>query len=86
MPHTQDYGFESELTNYAFRSPASCPHFPQNVTLIPRLGEGKHIAFILEESLDDIIKDLEAEGIPDFKGSGVLPQVFCEEALVTWLN
>lgn len=49
------------------------------MTSIPRGGEGRHIAFIPEEGLGDIIKELAAEGMPYVRGAGALPQVFCED-------
>jgi catechol 2,3-dioxygenase-like lactoylglutathione lyase family enzyme len=41
--------------------------------------EGRHVAFTLSGSLDDIAQHLEAEGIPYVRGTGGLPQIFCED-------
>ncbi len=41
--------------------------------------EGRHVAFTMDGSLDDISKALEAEGIPYVRGTGGLPQIFCED-------
>ena len=41
--------------------------------------EARHIAFTLEGSLDDIARDLDAEGIRYVKSTGGLPQLFCED-------
>ncbi len=41
--------------------------------------EGRHIAFTLEGSVDDIARDLEANGIPYVRGTAGLPQIFCED-------
>ena len=52
-----------------------------NMSLVgPDRGrEGRHVAFTLDGSLDDIAKNLEAEGIPYARGGGGLPQIFCED-------
>ncbi len=41
--------------------------------------EGRHVAFTLEGSLDDISKDLEEAAIPYIRGTAGLPQLFCED-------
>ncbi len=41
--------------------------------------EGRHVAFTVEGTLDDITKALDAEGIPYRRGVTELPQVFCED-------
>ena len=41
--------------------------------------EGRHVAFTLDGTLDDIAGDLEAEGIAYVRGTAGLPQIFCED-------
>jgi len=41
--------------------------------------EGRHVAFTMDGSLDDIAKHLEAEGVPYVRGTAGLPQIFCED-------
>ena len=41
--------------------------------------EGRHVAFTMDGSLDDIAALLEAEGIPYARGTLGLPQIFCED-------
>ncbi len=41
--------------------------------------EGRHVAFTLDGSLDDIAKHLEIEDIPYVRGTAGLPQIFCED-------
>ncbi len=42
--------------------------------------EGRHVAFTLDGSLDDIAATLETEHIPYHRGTGGLPQIFCEDS------
>jgi catechol 2,3-dioxygenase-like lactoylglutathione lyase family enzyme len=41
--------------------------------------EGRHVAFTMDGSLDDIAKHLEVEGVPYVRGTAGLPQIFCED-------
>lgn len=41
--------------------------------------EGRHVAFTMDGSLDDIATHLEAEGVPYVRGTAGLPQIFCED-------
>lgn len=41
--------------------------------------EGRHVAFSLSGTLDDIAHHLEAERVPYVRGTAGLPQVFCED-------
>ena len=41
--------------------------------------EGRHVAFTMEDSLDDIAKHLEEKGVPYVRGTAGLPQIFCED-------
>lgn len=41
--------------------------------------EGRHVAFTMDGSVDDIAKLLETEGIPYVRGTAGLPQIFCED-------
>ena len=55
---------------------------PSGLSLTPldREGrEGRHVAFTMDGSMDDIAKHLEAEGVPFVKGAVGLPQLFCED-------
>jgi glyoxylase I family protein len=48
--------------------------------------EGRHVAFTLDGSLDDIAGALEAEGISYHKGASGLPQIFCEDPAGNFLE
>ncbi len=55
---------------------------PSGMSLQPgeREGrEGRHVAFTMDGSLDDTATMLEAEGIPNIRGTAGLPQIFCED-------
>jgi len=41
--------------------------------------EGRHVAFTMDGSLDDIAKHLEEQGVPYVRGTAGLPQIFCED-------
>jgi catechol 2,3-dioxygenase-like lactoylglutathione lyase family enzyme len=41
--------------------------------------EGRHVAFTMDGSLDDIAKHLEAAGVPYVRGTAGLPRIFCED-------
>ena len=41
--------------------------------------EGRHVAFSLNGSLDDIARLLEVEAVPYVRGTAGLPQIFCED-------
>jgi len=41
--------------------------------------EGRHVAFTMDGSLDDIATHLEAESVPYVRGTAGLPQIFCED-------
>ena len=53
----------------------------QGSSLFPpeRGREGRHIAFTMDGSLDDICKGLDAAGIPYLRRPGRLPQIFLED-------
>ena len=48
--------------------------------------EGRHVAFTLDQSLDDIATALDAEGIPHHRGTAGLPQIFCEDPFGNFLE
>ncbi len=48
--------------------------------------EGRHVAFTMEGSLDDIAMLLEAENIPYRRGTAGLPQIFCEDPFGNFLE
>jgi len=55
---------------------------PSGLSLQPgeREGrEGRHLAFTMDGSLDEVGQMLEAEGIPYVRGRAGLPQIFCED-------
>ena len=55
---------------------------PSGLPLHPRDREGRegrHLAFTMDGSLDDIATALEGEGIPYVRGTAGLPQIFCED-------
>ena len=55
---------------------------PTGLSLTPmeRDGrEGRHVAFAMEGTLDDIAKHWAAERIPYVRGKVGLPQIFCED-------
>ncbi len=41
--------------------------------------EGRHVAFTVAESLDEVASVFEAENIPYARGTAGLPQIFCED-------
>lgn len=41
--------------------------------------EGRHVAFTVEESLDEVAAVFEEEGISYHRGTAGLPQIFCED-------
>ncbi len=56
---------------------------PTEMPLNPRLRSGRlgrHIAFAMDGSLDEIGAHLDAEGIPYELGTAGLPQIFCEDS------
>ena len=55
---------------------------PSGLSLQPqeREGrEGRHVAFNMDASLDEVAQLLEREGIPYARGTVGLPQIFCED-------
>lgn len=55
---------------------------PSGLSLQPgeREGrEGRHLAFSMDGSLDEVAELLEREGIPYVRGTAGLPQIFCED-------
>ena len=40
--------------------------------------EGRHVAFTLDGSLDDVAKHLDEHGVPYHRGTSGLPQILCE--------
>ena len=48
--------------------------------------EGRHVAFTMEGSLDDIAMLLEGEHIPYRRGTAGLPQIFCEDPFGNFLQ
>ena len=48
--------------------------------------EGRHVAFTLDQSLNDIATALDAEDIPYYRGTAGLPQIFCEDPFGNFLE
>lgn len=58
------------------------PTGPSGLSLNPREREGRegrHVAFTMDGTIDEIAHALKAEGIPYHKGTAGLPQLFCED-------
>lgn len=55
---------------------------PKGLSLFPGERperEGRHLAFTMDGSLDQVARHLEAEGVPYVRGTAGLPQIFCED-------